>query len=141
MSIVENQYSTKENKQIKDYHRQRRMFVIYQGKLYIARKGVGYSHAEWFVKNDWMTVRNDKLINEVIRGIIDPHGNVNFYIGHNFQINNKIAQNFFPYIKVLDKRLKLSPMAKVLGGAIKQVPGKIWPARKEYGRIKDYINY
>ncbi|MFA6888453.1 MAG: hypothetical protein WC254_03075 [Candidatus Woesearchaeota archaeon] len=137
MDIFEKKYGFKENEKIIAFHRNRRMFCIYNNKLYIAEPKVPYSHAVWFENEGWISKEKDELINEIVRGIIDNTGNIYFYIGYDFKINAKIESIFFPYLKELVKSLNLDSNAQLFGGLIKQKEGDLWPPRKRYGKIKD----
>ena len=46
----EKKYGIKENEKIIAFHKSRRMFCIYQNRLFIAEPNVPYSHATWFEK-------------------------------------------------------------------------------------------
>lgn len=139
MDTFEKKYGIKENQKVKAFHHSRRMFCIYQNKLYIAEENLPYSHAVWFEKEGWISKEKDELMDEIIRGIVDNNGNVYFYVGYDFEINKKIEAIFFSHLKELVEKLKLKSNAKIFGGLIKQEVGKIWPPRKEYGKIEDNL--
>jgi hypothetical protein len=100
-----------------------------------------YSHAVWFEKEGWISKENDKLMDKMVRGIIDVYGNIYFYCGYDFNINNEIESIFFNHLKELVKFLKLKSTSKIFGGLIKQEPGSKWPSRKTYGQIQDNLLY
>ena len=137
MDVFEKKYGFKEDKKIREFHLSRRMFCIYQNKLYIAKVNNPDSHAVWFEKEGWISKEKDELMEKIIRGIIDNKGDIYFYIGYDFRINNEVESIFFTHLKELVKKLKLKPNAKMFGGLIRQKTGK-WPPKKEYGKIKDY---
>ncbi|MDD5342033.1 MAG: hypothetical protein PHI73_01740 [Patescibacteria group bacterium] len=132
-------YGIKEDDKVKDYHRSRRMFCIYQGKLYIADQNLSYSHATWFEKEGWTANERDGLMDKITRGIIDDQGDIYFYAGFDFRVNDEIESIFFAHLKELVEKLKLDARARIFGGTIKSEPGKKWPPAKEYGTIKDYL--
>ena len=115
------------------------MFCIYENKLFIAEANLQYSHAVWFEKEGWISRKEDELMNSIVRGIINNSGDVYFYVGYNFEINNEIEDVFFSHLKELVEKLKLKSNAKIFGGLIKQNAGRIWPPIKEYGEIKDNL--
>jgi hypothetical protein len=115
------------------------MFCIYQNKLFIAEPNLEYSHAVWFEKEGWISKENDKLMDKIVRGIIDEFGDIYFYGGYDFNINNKIESIFLNHLKELVKFIKLKSTSKIFGGLIKQESGSKWPSRKEYGQIKEYL--
>ncbi len=139
MDTFERKYGIKEDEKTKRFHESRRMFCIYQGKLVIAEPNLPYSHAVWFQKNGWMSEQEDNLMNEIVRGCIDKEGNVYFYAGYDFQINNQIELILFSHLSELVEILKLRPDAKIFGGSINQKAGAKWLPRKEYGKIKDNL--
>lgn len=133
----EEKYGIIENETTRAFHQGRRMFCIYQDKLIIAEPDLPHSHAVWFENQGWITKDKDELMEKIVRGIIDNNGNVYFYIGYDFQINERIESIFFRHLGELVEKLKLKPDAKISGGLIKQEPGQKWPPRKEYGKIQD----
>lgn len=136
MNIITRQYETKENALVKSFHRTRRMFCIYQGKLRIAAPNLAYSHTTWFENEGWISKADQAPMNKITRGIVDPDGNIHFYIGFNFHINKLAEIDFFPHLGELVKKLKLTPSAQIFGGAKKSKLGEIWPSIKNYGEIQ-----
>tara|TARA_Y100000310_G_C20554270_1_gene749734 strand:- start:676 stop:1092 length:417 start_codon:yes stop_codon:yes gene_type:complete len=138
MDEFENKYGFKEDKKIKAFHQSRRMFCIYENKLFIAESNLPYSHAIWFEREGWISREKDELMDEIIRGIVNKYGDVYFYIGYDFEINKNIESIFFTHLKELVEKLNLKSNTRVFGGLIKQKFGK-WPPRKEYGEIKENL--
>ncbi|HBI16623.1 MAG: hypothetical protein UR60_C0001G0022 [Candidatus Moranbacteria bacterium GW2011_GWF2_34_56] len=139
MSDIKKEYYLEETDKIKEFHQSRRMFCIYDDQLRIADDNVPYSHATWFQNENWMTKEKDGLMNEIVRGIVDSKGDIYFYVGYNFEINDIIELIFFNHLAELVKRLNLDTNAKIFGGLIKSEPGKIWTPIKSYGKIADKI--
>ncbi|MFA5070331.1 MAG: hypothetical protein WC528_03540 [Patescibacteria group bacterium] len=140
MDTFEKKYGFKEDEKIKAFHRSRRLFAIYNDKLFVAEPALPYSHASWFEKEGWITKENDSLMNKIVRGIVDDKEDIYFYVGYDFNVNSEAESSFFPHLNELSERLKLNNEAKIFGGLIKGDPGKKWPAIKKYGRIKDNLN-
>lgn len=139
MDEIKNDYYKEDTDKIKEFHRSRRMFCIYDGQLRIADENLPYSHATWFQNENWMTKEKDGLMNEILRGFVNRKGDVYFCVGYNFEINDSIETIFFSYLKELVKRLNLDANAQIFGGLIKSEPGTIWPPIKSYGKIADKI--
>jgi hypothetical protein len=139
MDKFEQKYGIEDNK-VEAFHKGRRMFCIYQGQLVVADENLPYSHAAWFEKEGWMTKEQDKLMEEIPRGIIDSKGDIYFYVGYDFKIDNNIEAVFFSHFKELVEKLNLNPNAKIFGGLVKSEPGSIWPAIKDYGQISENMN-
>ena len=139
MDKFEQKYGLEEDEKVKDFHRSRRMFCIYQNKLCIADRNQPHSHATWFEKEGWMSKDKDELMDKIVRGVIDIKGDIYFYIGYDFRINNDIEPIFFSYLKELVDRLKLDTNAQIFGGLIKSKSDEIWPPVKEYGKIIDNL--
>ena len=139
MDKFEQKYGIQEDDKVKDYHRSRRMFCIYQNRLYIADKNLPYSHTTWFEKEAWLSKENDELINKIVRGVIDSQGNIYFYIGYDFRINSDIEPIFLSHLRELVQQLNLDINAHVFGGVVKSKPGEIFPPIKDYGKIKDNL--
>lgn len=123
----------------KEYHRSRRMFFVINNNLVIAEPNSDKCHYDWLIEQYWSEEKATKFIETGLRGVIDPDGNIKFFTGKNWDINNKIEIKFFEILDELVKKMNVSPEAKVGGGAIKGEEGKIWPPRKKYGQVKDYI--
>ncbi len=140
MSKFEKKYGIKEDDTVKNYHKNRRMFVILDEELNIADAGLTCSHAVWFVQQGFMPQSDDSLMDEVVRGIVDPKGNVYFYVGYDFAVNKKCEDEFFLYLEELVNRLQLKPTAQVFGGLIQQTTPGQWPPRKTYGTIRELLH-
>lgn len=132
-------YGVEENENTIIFHQSRRMFCIYKNRLFIAESNLPYSHAVWFKKEGWLSEVGGELMAEIVRGIVDSKGNIYFYIGYNFEINNNCEQIFFSHLKELVDRLKLDSKAKIFGGLIKSELDQIWPPIKNYGMISQNL--
>lgn len=139
MDKFEQKYGFKEDSKVENFHQSRRMFCFYQGKLYVADANLPYSHATWFEKEGWMTKEEDGLMNEMTRGIVDSKGDVYFYIGYDFNVNDDIEAIFFSHIKELSEQLNLDENAHIYWGLTKSAPGTIWPPVREYGKVGEHI--
>jgi hypothetical protein len=124
--------------QEKQYHKLRRMFFLIDGKLVLPEKNCPKSHKEWLETNKYTKEEVQRIINTQLRGVLNPDGNIRFYVGENWEINQDIEKKFFEILPELIKIFELGPEVKIEGGAIKQEVG-VWPARKEYGYVKNYI--
>jgi hypothetical protein len=138
MDEFEKKYGFKENKKTIAFHKSRRMFCIYKNQLFIAEPQLPYSHAVWFEKEGWTSKKSDAM-DYLVRGIIDNKGNIYFYIGYNFEINDVAETVFFSHLKELVKKLNLKSNMEVFGGLIKQEAGRIWPPIKKYGKIESNL--
>lgn len=139
MDEFEKKYGFEEDEKTIAFHKSRRMFCIYQNKLFIAEPNLPYSHAVWFEKEGWISRKKDELMDSIIRGIVDNNKDIYFYIGYNFEINKEIEPIFFSHLKEFVEKLNLESNTKIFGGLIKQEAGKIWPPRKEYGKLEDNL--
>ena len=122
----------------KEYHQSRRMFFVINGQLVLPEVGSPKSHKEWLESNSYSSDEVKRIIDTELRGVLNPDGNIRFYVGENWEINSEIEKKFFEILPNLVKIFSLSPEVKIGGGAIKQKIG-IWPAIKDYGQVKDYI--
>lgn len=138
MNKFEKKYGFKEDEKTRAFHKNRRMFCIYQNKLFIAEANLPYSHAVWFEKLGWISRQKDDLINSLVRGIVDNKGDIYFYVGYNFEINKEAESIFFSHLKELVEKMNLKPNAKIFGGLIKQEAGQVWPPRQKYGRLINF---
>ena len=123
----------------KEYHKQRRMFFVINGELVLPEMGSDKSHREWLETNGYSQEDSKNIIENNLRGVINPDGSLRFFVGKNRVINEEIEKNFFEILPELVKTFNLKPET-VIGGGVKQGNiGEVWPAIKEYGQIKDYI--
>jgi len=125
--------------QEKEYHRNRRMFFVIDDNLVIAPANSEKSHYEWLIEQYWSEDKAAEFIKTGLRGVINPDGNIRFYTGENWEINEEIEAKFFEIFDELVKKLKIKPEAKIGGGVIKGEIGDFWPPRKEYGCVSDYV--
>jgi hypothetical protein len=110
-----------------EFHKKRRMFCIYQNKLFVAQPNIHYSHEEWFKLKGWSST------NSIPRGFVDK--DIYFYVGSDFEINKEIETIFFRHIEELIHKLNLKPNTKIHGGLIKNKAGEKWKPKKELGNI------
>lgn len=122
---------------VRSFHRQRRMFCVRDGNLIIADKGLSYSHKEWFHELGWKKDEIEEFMTAGLRGVILP-GEIKFYTGYDFRINDQIESDFFNSLPGLAKELNLSPETKIYGGQIVGKPGETWENQKYFGVIKNY---
>ncbi len=116
------------------FHRQRRMFGIIGGKLYLAEPGAADSHIAWFCRAGWMAGPSDPLFETVVRGYVDS-ARVHFYSGADFRVDPAMERVFFAHFEDLVMRLDLLLERPVCGGVIPQeTPGR-WPVRRTYGTV------
>jgi len=108
MNSFEKKYGIKEDEAVKKFHKSRRMFCIVDSVLHIAEPNVSYSHAVWFENKGWMNAANNTFMDTVVRGIVDAKGDIYFYVGYDFHINESIEKIFFLHLKELVKQLNNS---------------------------------
>lgn len=140
MDEFEKKYGVKANELVKEFHRSRRMFCIHQGKLIIAEPGLDYSHAVWFEKEGWISRGDDSLMDQIIRGIVEKDGNISFYIGYDFRVDEEVEKGFFPYLIELVEKLDVGKDAEIFGGYFMESPGGELIPRRKYGLVKDLVN-
>jgi len=103
MDAFEKKYGYREDEKVKAFHRSRRMFCIKDGVLHIAPARVQYSHATWFANEGWITPQDDSLMKTVIRGIVDKKGNIYFYTGYDFKVNQQTQKELMKKLMELKK--------------------------------------
>jgi hypothetical protein len=123
----------------KEYHKARRMFFLINNELIIPESGSDKSHLEWLIENGYTKDKAENIIETVLRGVVNPDGNIRFFIGKDWGINEEIEKKFFEILPKLFEIFKLNPDAIIGGGNIKGKVGDFWVARKEYGKVKDFI--
>jgi hypothetical protein len=123
----------------KEYHKQRRMFFVINDELVLPEVGSDKSHREWLETNGYSQEDSKNIIENNLRGVINPDGSLRFFVGNNRVVNKEIEKKFFKILPELVKIFNLKPET-IIGGGVKQGNiGEVWPAIKEYGQIKDYI--
>ncbi len=120
---------------VQEFHRQRRMFAIRQGTLYISPPGSTDSHAVWFERKGWINPADTQAMEELTRGFADDTG-VYFYRGFDFRLDEFTEKIFFHHFKGLVKMLEVNHSLHVYGGMIRQEQPGRWPPRKDYGTIE-----
>lgn len=123
----------------KEYYRQRRIFFKINENLVLGEKGFEGSHYDWLKNQGWTEQKTKEFIKNELRGTVDPDGNIKFFTGENWEINEKIEKDFFEILPELVEKLEIKNDTKVFGGAIKQEIGKIWPPRKDYGTVGEIL--
>ncbi|MCW1949198.1 MAG: hypothetical protein KIH89_001985 [Candidatus Shapirobacteria bacterium] len=123
----------------KEYHRKRRMFFVINDKLVLPEIGSDKSHFEWLESNNYSTDKAKKIIENNLRGVINPDGSIRFFVGKDRTINDCIEEKFFEILPELVKIFNLKSEIIIGGGVKKGKAGEVWPAIKEYGQVKDYI--
>lgn len=123
----------------KEYHKNRRMFFWIDNKLVIPEAESDKSHYEWLIVNGYSQQEAENIIKTVLRGVVNPDGNIRFYIGENWDINEEIEKKFFEILPELVEKLNIDQEAIIGGGTIKGKIGDFWEARKEYGKVKEFI--
>jgi hypothetical protein len=140
MKTFEEKYGVKEDEEIKKFHRNRRMFCIYKDTLYIAESRADYSHASWFLKERWISLKKDNLMNEIVRGYLSNKNEIYFYVGYDFEISLEVERIFFNHLNEMVAKLKLNKDTKFFGGMIKPKVGNKWIPRKKYEKVWKYFH-
>lgn len=121
---------------VKKFHSSRRMFVIKDDRLFLAKPDVSYSHARWFEIEGWITPSDDSFMKNNVRGYVDGTG-IYFYKGYDFDVDEDAKTKIVEHLEVLVNSLGIDRSVHLYGGMIKQdKPGK-WPYKTDYGRICD----
>lgn len=124
----------------KEYHKQRRMFFLINDEIIIPEIGSDKSHKEWLESNGYSQEESKNIIENKLRGVVNPDGNLRFFVGNNRVVNEEIEKNFFEILPRLIEKFNLKPETLIGGGVKEGKVGEFWPAIKEYGQIKDYLN-
>lgn len=120
-------YVTKDES--RDFHKQRRAFVIYQGKVLFIEKGRDMSHWEFCQENFPAMTR--KEFNQIIRGYY-LDGNLVFY-KDNFCYDDKVIEVALEHIPEIKKNLGLCSV-KINFGLVIGKAGENWPVDLYYGQ-------
>jgi len=121
-----------------DFHRNRRMFCIKDGKSYISPPNVTYTHAVWFEKLGWMSPGDDSMMETTVRGFY-ANSELYFYVGYDFRLTEEAEREFLEHLPEIAGLLKLKDDTEVFGGMVKGVPGQVFKPRKEYGALKHLL--
>lgn len=123
----------------KEYHKQRKMFFLIKNKIIIPEAGSDKSHKEWLELNGYSQEESEKIIENNLRGVVNPDGTLRFFVGKDRTINDRIEEKFFEILPELVKIFNLKSETIIGGGVKEGKAGEVWPAIKEYGQVKDYI--
>jgi hypothetical protein len=126
------------NGDARNFHKQRRMFVIKNNQLIIAPENVDYSHAEWFRLLGWLNEDNAlDLMNSLVRGYVDETG-IYFYKGYTFFIDEDAKESFFRFVNELNNLLKFNSNLHVFGGLNLISPGIAEPIN-DFGEVSSLL--
>ena len=114
----------------REFHSRRRAFVIYDGKLYIIRKGSTMSHWE-FCQSKLPNITKD-IFNQLTRGYYIDNELV-FY-KDNFIYDNNVINEALQYVKKIKSRLHIDS-CKIYFGLIIGEPGTDWAKDYYYGNL------
>jgi hypothetical protein len=134
MDAFQQRYGIEEDRQVRNYHRNRRMFAIRNNKLFIADQGADFSHADWFNKLGWISESNDEEMASITRGAVEPTG-VFFYVGYNFEVTDIAETEMLRYLSELVTALDVPLTGHLYGGKIIDLPGSKGRHRQDYGDI------
>jgi N-acetylglucosaminyldiphosphoundecaprenol N-acetyl-beta-D-mannosaminyltransferase len=134
MALLNTLKNDSQNDRVKNFHRQRRMFCIFQDHLHIAEPNLDDSHSDWFKREGWTTGEQDELTKRITRGFV-RNGDIYFYSG-DFIVTEADEANFFAHLSEIVDVLHLHDDAHVYGGMIKEEVGRSWKPRKVFGNVK-----
>lgn len=137
MSKYDKKFGFEEDEDTVAFHKSRRLFVIKDGELIVADPTLPYSHPAWFEKEGWMNEKDDRFIQMNTRGMVMEDGEVRFYVGWDFQVNDEAEQQFMPHLGELVETLKLDVGKPLSGG---QISDEGFRPRKLYGTISDNLS-
>jgi hypothetical protein len=98
-----------------DFHKQRVMFAIKDGAVFLAPIQSADSHAKWFESLGWISPDSDSLMNELTRGYVDASG-VYAYTGYDFANTDRVKRELLKHLPEISKRLKVPANARVFLG-------------------------
>ena len=139
MNDFEEKYGVIEDKNTENFHRNRRMFCISNGRLYIAKPNLPYSHAAWFKNKGWMDEEHDEFMEKSVRGYVIKDNEIRFYVGYDFRVTKEAEDEFFEHLNELVNKLNIRAEVKVLGGQVK-TKDTVWPAEKYYGTVEELLS-
>lgn len=122
------------------FHKHRRMFCIMKEVLHVAQPNIPDSHIEWSQREGWTTSLRDPQYEKIVRGMVDHEGNVHFYVGSDFHIDQNAEKQFFNHIEDLANALHLNREVRIFGGKVVGEVGTLWKPIKTYGTIQDHIS-
>ena len=129
--------SAEENKKREqEFHEGRRMFMIINNKLFIAPENNLLSHREWAESENLLDGESD--FNDIIRGFVDSEG-IYFYKGKNFAVDRKAEKIFFSKLDEIIDKMMIDPSLHIFSEMIEQEKMGKWPAKNDYGAIKEFI--
>lgn len=129
MADYEKKYGITEDESVIYFHKSRRMFCIKDDKLIIAKPNLPYSHAIWFELEGWMDDADDSFMSDTTRGFVSQSGDIYFYKGYKFIIDEKSEKDIFEHLIELKILLNLEPISKIFGGK---------NPLKFFGMLKDF---
>lgn len=120
---------------IKEFHRQRRMFVLFGCEIHVAPAGDSRCHADWIQDVFGVDLNHDPKL----RGYFDATG-LYFYKDANFQATDHDWEEFRTYLANFAVLYDLDGNLPVHQGLIMGMPGERWLPYKTLGILQDLIH-
>lgn len=120
-------------KTIKEFHKQRIMFVILENSIIFGPHHCEWSHSKWLVQSRIVEKENlDSFLSMYTRGFYDQETNsIYLYKGKEFEYDDKVKNDYLKYEDKIINKLGLNSEIKVfLGPKDKIIDGK------EYKQIR-----
>lgn len=116
---------------VEEFHAMRRMFIIIDGKLFIAPMHEKRGHKEW-VESFMAKERVPDIMHNSPRGFFH-NNNLYLYKGE-FEVltTNEVCQS----VKLITDKTLISPDTGVFSGMNTDIPGKRWEPKVLYGCVK-----
>jgi hypothetical protein len=106
-----------------EFHKQRRMFVIFPWTLYLAPEECPLSHREWFSTIE--DIDPDEVIETKTRGYVDKTG-VYAYRGTEMVGDAQVEHDIKRVLPELIDKIRPLPTSLVWVGIVKGEPGERW---------------
>jgi hypothetical protein len=122
-----------------EFHRQRRMFAIVDGKLEIAEPGDHRDHQSWFRDMCWTDPRlntgHDKFMEDTVRGFVDDRGLFAYRQAKGNPFSHfGVAHKLYPFMAELKTRLNLPDKIDIWFGVKPATDGDArWPGKAWVG--------
>jgi hypothetical protein len=124
---------------VKIHHQSRQMFIVIDGEVIIANKGIAQSHFEWLLKLGLTDDEVKKAIRNSLRGILTKEKKLYFYKDFDFSGDTSLITQIRQALPQLYRGLKLDGREEIYAGMMVGKLGEDWEPKVKLGTVNELI--
>jgi len=122
--------------EVEKLHRERRIFTVINDQVIIAPEKSPQSHKEWIKSLGLVDEDVENIMNNNLRGYIDPQSNIYLYKGYGFGFDELDKIQVPEIVKSLGSSIHFPDGARIFGGLKIGKAGEKWDAKEDLGTTK-----